>query len=228
MSAVSVDNNDEINLLVDINEIQSDSSPFIAAIDQCHTSLAAKRVWSGYPFKPKCQVDFETEVAKAIDAIASDNPYLQVQEGEIDAIHALNHKPGSYGLDVRPKLFDSKEKAWILLDSGSCVSCVPKKPGDKIDPSFRLRSVNGGSIATFGTEKISVQIGRKEYPIEAVKVDIQQRILGWDFFKRHSLGFEWGEFGDLSIVDHKNGIKSVLKCFKIWAPGPGDPKHICG
>ena len=131
---------------------------------------------------------------------------MSVCEGEISAIDAVGHKQGSYGLDVRPKLFDNKEKAWTLLDSGSCVSCVPKKPGDLLDPKLKLRSVNGGVIQTFGTENISIRIGRKTYDIQAVKVDIPQRILGWDFFRKHSLGFEWGQFGDLFITDRKNGI----------------------
>ena len=195
--------------------MEFDSNAFIAAIGQCQTSLSAKRMWSGYPFKPKCQSEFEKSVAKAVEQIAEDNPYYNVEVGEIAAISALNHKPGSYGLDIRPKVYDSKEKAWVLLDSGSCVSCIPKKPGDKIDPSFKLKAVNGGSIPTFGSEEISIRIGRKEYSIQAVKVDIPQRILGWDFFRKHSLGFDWNDFGDLLLIDKKNGISSTLKCFKI-------------
>ena len=206
---------DNVNTcLIDINELQSDTSPFIAAIESCQ-NLAARNSWSFYTKKPVSQELFEQSARNAIDNIAEDNPYLNVVEGEIDAIEAVRFKPGSYGLDIRPKVFDNKEKAWTLLDSGSCVSCVPKKPDDLIDPSFKLRAVNGNSIPTFGTEILSIRIGRKTYEIEAVKVDIPQRILGWDFFKKHSLGFEWGQFGDLFITDRKNGIKSLLKCFKL-------------
>ena len=197
-----------------MNEIQYDSSPFVAAIERCQ-DLSAKNSWSIYPHKPVCQSEFENNVAAAVKKIANDNPYLSVLPGEISAIEALKFKPGSYGLDIRPKVFDSKSKTWILLDSGSCVSCVPKKPGDKIDPNLKLRAVNGGSIATFGTEDIEVRIGRKEYKIEAVKVDIPQKILGWDFFKTYSLGFDWGEFGDLFLVDKKADTRSLIKCFKL-------------
>ena len=153
--------------------MEFDSNAFIAAIGQCQTSLSAKRMWSGYPFKPKCQSEFEKSVAKAVEQIAEDNPYYNVEVGEIAAISALNHKPGSYGLDIRPKVYDSKEKAWVLLDSGSCVSCIPKKPGDKIDPSFKLKAVNGGSIPTFGSEEISIRIGRKEYSIQAQEYKVK-------------------------------------------------------
>ena len=103
--SIEVDNDDDcvkIHKLIDINEISSQhNSPVIAAIKQCQPNLAAKRVWSGYPFKPKCQAEFESSVAKAVSQIAEDNPYLSVQAGEIDAISAMNFKPGSYGLDIR-------------------------------------------------------------------------------------------------------------------------------
>ena len=140
---------------------------------------------------------------------------MSVKEGEIAAIDAIRYKPGSYGLDIRPKVFDSISKQWTLLDSGSCVSCIPKTDSDKIDPNFRLRSVNGSTISTFGSETISIRINRKTYDIEAVKVDIPQRILGWDFFKKHRLGFEWGQYGDLFLTDQKANIRSLLKCFKV-------------
>ena len=199
--------------MIDINEIQNDTSPFISALEQC--PLTAENTWSFYPTKPICQSQFEANISDAISQVAEDNPFLTVTEGEIAAIDAIKFRPGSYGLDIRPKVFDNKSKTWTLLDSGSCVSIIPRKPTDVIDPSYRLRSVNGSPIHTFGSEVISVRIGRKSYDIEAIKVDIPQRILGWDFFKKHRLGFEWGEFGDLLLTDRKAGITSVLKCFKM-------------
>ena len=213
LSSISVLNEEKYSL-IDINEIQSVSGPFIAAIEPSPFPAATEN-WSVYPFKPECQSQFEKLVSQAISQIAEDNPYLTVEPGEIAAISSLNHKPGSYGLDIRPKVYDGQSKTWTLLDSGSCVSCIPKKPNDKIDPNFRLRAVNGGSIATFGSQLISVRLGRKTYDIEAVKVDIPERILGWDFFKKHSLGFEWGPFGDLYITDNKSNTKSLVKCFKL-------------
>ena len=200
--------------MIDVNEIQNDSSPFISSIEWCQNQ---KENWSCYPFKPVCQGQFEDNVEKAADQIAEDNPYLNVVAGEIAAIDAVRFNPGSYGLDIRPKVFDNKSKTWTLLDTGSCVSIIPKGPNDTIDPNFRLRSVNGTSISTFGSDKIEVRIGRKSYEVEAIKVDIPQRILGWDFFKKFSLGFEWGEFGDLFLTDSKAKIKSLLKCFKMPA-----------
>ena len=167
----------EIHDLIDVNEIQSDSIQVIAAIEQSH--LSAKNVWSVYTKKPVGQIEFERQVSQAVQNIAEDNPFLSVEAGEISAIDAIKHVPGSYGLDIRPKVFDNITQSWILLDSGSCVTCTTKKPGDSIDPNFRLRSVNGGIIPTYGSEEISVRIGRKEYKIKAIKV-VPQRKLSHD------------------------------------------------
>ena len=101
----------------------------------------------------------------------------------------MSHKQGDFGLDSRPKVFDKKSNSWILLDSGSVLSCIPKQPEDKIDPSFQLKSVNGGIIPTYGSQEISIQINRKTYTISAIKADIPQRIIGWDLFKKILLDF---------------------------------------
>ena len=144
--------------------------------------------------------------------IAEDNPYLKMEPyQEISAIDAVNFRPNSYGLDVRPKVFDNATKSWTLIDSGSCLSVIPKKDSDIKDPYFKLKAVNGGQIDTFGTEKVVLRIGRKTYEIEAIKADIPQKILGWDLFTKYSLGLEWGHFGDLYITDKKANIKSPLK-----------------
>ena len=88
---------------------------------------------------------------------------------------------------------------------------MPKEPGDVLDPSFRLKSVNGGKISTYGTKQISLQIGRKTYWIEAVIAEVPQRIFGWDIFKKYSLGLDWNEWGDLMIIDKKAKISSILQ-----------------
>ena len=119
--------------------------------------------------------------------------------------------------DVRPRFFDNVTKTWTLLDSGSCVSCVPRGPQDKLDPRVKLRAVNGQSIPTYGTEIIKIRIGRKEYSIEAIKTDFPQRILGWDLFRKYRLGFAWSDSDDLFLTDDKAQIKSLLKFIRIDA-----------
>ena len=115
LCSVTIENEGQ-HSLIDINEIQSDSSPFIATLERCQNNWSDKNVWSCYTSKPHCQVQFEQAVSQAVESIAEDNPYLKVEPGEIAAISALNHKPGAYGLDIRPKVFDNKQKVWTLLD----------------------------------------------------------------------------------------------------------------
>ena len=56
------------------------------------------------------------------------------------------------------------------------------------ESSFKLKAVNGSSIATYGTRKLSLQIGRKQYSIDAIIAHVPQVIFGWDLFKKYSLG----------------------------------------
>ena len=126
----------------------------------------------------------------------------------ISAIEALN---GTFhDLDVRPRIFDKITKTWILLDSGSCVSCHPPGPNDVLDPSFKLKSVNGGSIDTYGTKEMSLQIGRKTYSINAVIAAVPAPIFGWDIFKKYQLSLGWDQDGDIVIKDKKAQISSKL------------------
>ena len=163
--------------MIDINEIHTASriDLSIAAIE-CGPDLSATNTWGNYSKKPVAQEDWDHLVAKAVAPIASDNPFLQVDCGEVSAIEALNHNDGAYGLDVRPRFFDNVSKTWTLLDSGSCVSCIPREDKDVIDPNLRLKAVNGSFIPTYGSQIITIQIGRKTYQIQAIKIDIQQRI----------------------------------------------------
>ena len=179
----------------------------VAAIEQCHRKAARlkhpRENWyqrysleNGYEFQDPIQVP-KYHMGDEIPSIEAVNPDLQN--------------------DVRPRFFDNVTRTWTLLDSGSCVSCVPKGPQDKLDPRVKLRAVNGQSIPTYGTEVITVRIGRKEYSIEAIKTDFPQRILGWDLFRKYKLGFAWNDSDDLYLTDDKAQIKSLLKFIKIDA-----------
>ena len=182
-------NNEEIQCLVNINEIEVSS--VIEASEWSH--LQDKNIWASYTKKPECQKQWEQQVFSALEPIASDNPYLSVELGEISALESVRFQQGSYGMDTRPKVFDNSTQAWTLIDSGSCVSCVPRRPGDIKNPHFRLKSVNGGSISTFGSRTIHLQIGRKQYAIDAVIADISQQIFGWDLFEKYRLSLTNGE-----------------------------------
>ena len=202
ISINEAEENEEIQTLIDINQL-SESDSFI---ERSH-----EEKWSYYEQKPICQIEWEKRVQQAVTPIAEDNPYKLLQEGEIASIDAVGHKEGSYGLDSRPKILDKSTNKWTLLDSGSCVSCFPKGPEDAINPDVNLRSVNGGLIKTYGTRKMSLQIGRKCYNIEGIIADVPQQIFGWDIFEKYKLSLDWNEWGDLILKDRKSQISTVLR-----------------
>ena len=138
-----------------------------------------------------------------------DPRYRDLQVGdEVSSIEAVTD---AVPLDTRPKVFDNLSKEWVLLDTGSCVSCLPPTKEDLLDPRLKLRSVNGGVIDTYGTKTMHLRIGRKTYSVEAVIAAVPSPIFGWDLFKKYSLGFQWNQWGDLLLTDNKAQIKSTLK-----------------
>ena len=198
--------------MVDINEIKTEvSSPIIAAVESCPFPKSA--IHKKRPYIPTRDLWYQkytvSETYSGVQRKIEPENKKEYEIGEeIASIEAVNMP--SMQSDVRPRVFDNITKSWTLFDSGSCVSCIPREPGDKIDPSYRLRAVNGQSIPTFGSKVISVRIGRKEYQITAIKTDISQRIIGWDLFVKYKLGFEWNQ-GELFLTDKKAKIKSLLK-----------------
>ena len=210
--------NEKIQKIIDVNEISTVSNDSLAAVE-CSQSIAAinfqseKRPKVKKPYIPTKDLWYQTYSLDESYAYRNHNNSKKSEKqeppsiGEISAIESVCHVQGSHGLDTRPKVFDKSKKVW----TGSCVSCIPKGPNDKIDPNFQLRAVNGAAIPTFGVEEFCIQIGRKQYSITAVKTDISQTILGWDFFRKYSLGFDWNEYGDLFLTDKKAKIRSLLK-----------------
>ena len=81
------------------------------------TSASISEIWGQYPFKPKCQVDWDIQVKSAAENIAGINPYIPHKQPneEIDAVEAVNWIKGQFGqVDFRPKLFDNVTKTYIL------------------------------------------------------------------------------------------------------------------
>ena len=88
-----------------------------------------------------------------------DPQYKNLQVG--DVISSIEAVTDSVPLDTRPKVFDNLSKQWVLLDTGSCVSCIPPTKEDLLNPHLKLRSVNGGVIDTFGKKTMHLRMGRK-------------------------------------------------------------------
>ena len=191
---------ENIQKIVDVNEVKTSSKFF---------SVSAVKL-----DKKESTVETTTQ-QKWYQNYSLQNEYLRQNESLNEPKNRMSALENSEDCDIRPKIYDKIEKVWTLCDSGSVVSCIPKKPGDKIDPAIRLRSVNGGIIPTFGSEELVIRLGRKQYKIQAIKAEVPQRILGWDFFRKHKLDLEWGEFGDLFIVDKVAKIRSLVKYEKV-------------
>ena len=159
---------EEIQRKVNINQLQTDfESPIIASTSfkRCHNPRfqTTQDKWyqtytlsEGFATNKGCDMSFNRNC-----------PEFKVGE-EVSAIEALNHLPNIFGLDTRPKVFDNVSKQWVLLDSGSVVSCYPAGPDDIADPTFKLKSVNGGTIDTFGYKIMTLRLGRKTYTIQAL------------------------------------------------------------
>ena len=182
------------------NEIhESEVDSFQA--EQCHEFSESRPVVAG--------LEIVEEPPKIIDP-GPENKNSHEPSETLAAFQAIKHKPGSNGVDFRPHIYDSKTSTWILLDSGSMVSCVPPDPGDKPVPNRYLKAVNGSRIRCFGEKKLEIRIGRKTYFFNVLKAEVDSPVLGWDFIRHYRFDFIWNEFGDIMIRDKKSGIESFL------------------
>ena len=124
----------------------------------------------------------------------------------------------SQTLDNRPHFFDKKLQQALLVDSGSAVTVWPPEPGDEVDPSMRLKAVNGSRLNCYGFKQVEIQLGRKTLHFKAIKADVATPILGWDFIKYHKLNFFWNRWGDIVMRHRKSGIQAVLTFKEIDQP----------
>ena len=182
LSGISIDDSkyEEIQNFINVNELKTESSLQIAALEPCQKGLDIKNKWYQTYTVPESYTTWsELDLQPNIQSAVKSNSSSYHSGDVVSAIEAMCSK-NIPNLDVRPKIFDKATNTWVLLDSGSSVSCVPKTKDDTVDPSFQLKSVNGGKIATYGTKVVKFQLGRKAYEIEAVIADVPQKILGWD------------------------------------------------
>ena len=112
----------------------------------------------------------------------------EIGEAEfLSAAEAVRLQASDEDLDIRPYLFDGNSKRHILLDSGSQVCAWPPDPGDVVDPAMSLKAVNGSKLKCYGYKEVQVRINRKTYDIKAIKTDVANPILGWNFTRKHKL-----------------------------------------
>ena len=76
----------------------------------------------------------------------------------------------------------------FLVDSGADVSVFPASTSQKTSPSrSSLQAANGSSIRTFGKKTISLALPGLSVVHKFFLADVDQPILGSDFFRRHNL-----------------------------------------
>ena len=180
------------------NNAQSDFSPSSRLFRE-HTDLATgdgagddldirAELWGdAYPFKPVAQDRWDDRVRTAAVSAAA----VDVPETAMTA-------------DPRPRAYDYNTRRWMLLDSGAAVSCFPRAhfPQSTINPNQILQAVNGEKIATYGTQKIKINLGGNTFEHDFVIADISEIILGWNFLARFRLDIVWR--GKKCLLKSKN------------------------
>ena len=150
--------------------------------------------------KESLQKSWSLQVEKAVQIASLVNAELTPE-----ALAAVSGE-----VDMRPHFYDKKLKKNLLVDSGSAVTAWPPEPGDSVDPAMKLRAVNGTRLNCYGYKDVVIQMGRKQLKFKAIKTDVVNPILGWDFIKFHKLNFFWNKWGDMVMSHRKSGIKEVL------------------
>lgn len=120
------------------------------------------------------------------------------------------------------RLFVSDRKSGVrfLVDTGASCSVYPRDANNfkAADTSFTLYAANNTKIPTYGTRRISVDLGfRRVFPWTFVVADVTRPIIGADFLEHFSL-----------LVDMKNKkLIDQLTTFSINAAGaPGESLGI--
>ena len=133
--------------------------------------------WATYQFKPKCQETWEEMVSAASMEIT----------GQSNKPHPPNKS------DRRPHLFDKKSGKWVLLDSGAMCSLWPKSdfPEAKVDPTRILQAVNGTTLPTYGTKKVTLTTQGRTFEHSFVISETKVPLVGWDFLQLFQLDITW-------------------------------------
>ena len=79
--------------------------------------------------------------------------------------------------DIRPRVYDARLDTWVLVDTGSMVSCLKPTEEDVVNPNIKLETVDGSSIRCYGRKDYTIRLGRKEFHINAVVTKTTDTIL---------------------------------------------------
>ena len=156
-----------------MNQIDDDLNDF--SEERCHENLVTSAELSSFSVS-------SSEAVPEVSAMSAPTDFYSAIEAE---------KMEGQDWDMRPHLYDKVTKQYLLLDSGAQVTAYPPDPGDTVDPTISLKAVNGSKLRCYGYKEVNVQINRKTYRINAIKTDVPNPILGWNFQRKHRLDVTW-------------------------------------
>ena len=114
------------------------------------------------------------------------NSEYQITETDIIPSHqASMYAIQNEDVDVRPRFFDHLSGLWVLLDTGAQACCLPKGPGDVVDPTLALETVDGSRMPCYGKKDMEFRMGRKTYKMPVYITNTTEPILGMDFIKKY-------------------------------------------
>ena len=92
---------------------------------------------------------------------------------------------------------DNANSLTWLIDGGATLSLVPPTHDERTSgpTSNPLQAANGTSIASFGTRKMSISLGARQFEWEITVADVTSPIIGADFLMEFHLA-----------ADHKLGL----------------------
>ena len=67
--------------------------------------------------------------------------------------------------DIRPRVYDARLKEWVLIDTGSQVSCLKPDPDATINPYLKLETVDGSEIPTIWQNRMFFHLEHTPRPI---------------------------------------------------------------
>ena len=121
-------------------------------------------------------INFEQE-PELVESFVKQSPEISELKSEVvPSTVAPGWADGLNGQDCRPRLHT--DVATFLLDTGSMASVVRPDPGDKIDHSIGLKTVDGSPFPCYGTKKGFIQNWKKDISCRSCE-SIGQVTLAW-------------------------------------------------
>ena len=114
--------------IINVNEFHENFESVISELKWCQNSVAEKppktrdKWYKSYSLPEETYLPWHVVNTELDKSNIIDPQYKDLQVG--DVVSSIEAVTDSVPLDTRPKVFDNLSKQWVLLDTGSCVSCI--------------------------------------------------------------------------------------------------------